>query len=63
LAKYECCGVKFRNGNDLSGHMRSQHQMINFNVGLSCCNTDFATATELMDHVSVAHHYQMKLET
>ena len=63
VAKFECCGVKFRHGNDLSEHMRSQHQMVSFKAELSCCNTNFAKASELMDHVSVVHHYQMKLET
>jgi hypothetical protein len=63
VAKFECCGVKFRHGKDLSEHMRLQHQMASFNADLSCCNTNFAKASELMDHVSVVHHYQMKLET
>jgi len=43
--------------------MRSQHQMVSFNAELSCCSANFAKASELMDHVSVIHHYQMKLET
>jgi hypothetical protein len=63
LVKFECCGVKFRHGNDLSEHMRSQHKMASFNAELRCCDISFAKASELMDHVSEVHHYQMKLET
>ena len=63
MAKFECCGVKFRHGKDLSEHMRAQHQMSNFSAELSCCSTHFAEAKQLVDHVSLVHHYQMKLET
>jgi len=63
MARYECCGVKFKHGKDLSEHMHLQHMMTSFNAELRCCNTDFANASELMNHVSVVHHYQMKLET
>jgi len=63
LVKFECCGVKFRDGNDLSEHMRSQHKMASFNAELSCCDISFAKGSELMDHVSEVHNYQMKFET
>ena len=63
MVSYECCGVKFRNASDLSGHMKAQHKMSRFNVEMTCCGMTFAEATELIDHVSVVHHYQMKLET
>jgi len=63
MVSYECCGVKFRDSKVLSGHMKVQHKMSNFNVELTCCGTTFVEARELMDHVSTEHHYQMKLET
>lgn len=63
MAKYECCGVKFREGTELSEHMKAQHKMAGFKVEFACCGTTFAEAKELIDHVSLVHHYQMKLET
>lgn len=63
MATYECCGVKFRHGRDLSEHMKAQHKMADFDVEITCCGTTFPEAKQLVDHVSVVHHYQMKLGT
>ena len=63
MVSYECCGVKFRDAKDLSGHMKVQHRMLRFNVEMVCCGITFSEARELIDHVSMVHHYQMKLET
>ena len=63
MVSYECCGVKFKDAKDLSGHMKVQHKMAQFNVELTCCGITFVEARELIDHVSLVHHYQMKLET
>src|SRR5690242_12271402 len=56
LALFECCGVKFMNGGDLTSHMRAQHRMQGFSVELACCGIAFAEAEQLMDHVSEVHH-------
>ncbi len=63
MAKYECCGVKFKDGKDLSEHMNAQHEMNDFNIQVTCCGTSFAEARQLINHVSLVHHYQMKMET
>ena len=43
--------------------MKAQHKMADFGVEITCCGTTFAEAKQLVDHVSVVHHYQMKLGT
>lgn len=44
MAKYECCRARFREGSDLSEHMKAQHKMNRFNVEITCCGTKFAEA-------------------
>lgn len=63
MAIFECCGVKFKDGRDLSEHMRAQHKMADFDIEITCCGQIFAEAKQLIDHVSTVHHYQMKLAT
>jgi uncharacterized C2H2 Zn-finger protein len=63
MTKFECCGVRFKEGKELTNHVRSQHNLQNFAVELSCCGTSFSSAKDLSDHVKKAHHYVVKIST
>ncbi len=63
MAKYECCGLKYQDGQVLTEHIRSSHNLAQFAVTLSCCGTNFKGTNELRDHMKTGHHLDLKVET
>jgi uncharacterized C2H2 Zn-finger protein len=63
MPSFECCGVRFKDGKELTLHVRQTHSIPTFTVELSCCNTSFSSARELVEHMLKVHHYQIKVST
>jgi uncharacterized C2H2 Zn-finger protein len=63
MPKFECCGVRFKDGRELTSHVRSQHSVAGFTVEISCCGVSFPRAKELTEHVKKTHHYEVKVST
>lgn len=62
LSKYECCGLKYQDGQTLTAHMRSVHNVGQFTVALSCCGNAFAEPKQLIQHVKAEHGITMDVQ-
>ncbi len=63
MTKYECCGIRFQHGQELTEHVRSMHNVGQFTITLSCCGVNFREAKQLREHVKTQHHAELKVET
>lgn len=63
MARYECCGMKFNMGKELSVHLKGVHKVPAFNLDLSCCGVSFVESRQLEDHVRAEHHAQIVVQT
>lgn len=63
MAKYECCDTKFKDGQALTEHVRTVHQIGPFGVEYTCCGTSFVESKQLRDHMKSAHGLKLKAES
>ena len=62
MSKYECCGMKYQDGQTLTDHMRSIHSVGQFTVALSCCGSSFAEPKQLSQHMKSEHAITMDVQ-
>lgn len=62
MAKYECCGTKFKDGRELTEHVKTTHQIGPFGVEFTCCATIFAESRQLSEHMKSVHQLNLKAE-
>ncbi len=54
MAQFSCCGMEFRNEEELARHQAKVHGQQKKVVG-SCCGQEFYTDSGLKEHMRVAH--------
>jgi hypothetical protein len=54
MAQLSCCGLEFKNEEELARHQKKVHGQQTKAVG-SCCGVEFYTDSGLKEHMRVAH--------
>lgn len=54
MAQFSCCGMDFKNEEELTRHQVKTHGQQKKAVG-SCCGVQFYTQSGLQEHMRVAH--------